>query len=431
MSYVPGFRYDLFFSYASDDNAEQWVEKFQARLTGELTRLLGRPFSDRTIYFDKLRLGVGQAYPLELDEAARDSAMLVPLISPSYVSSDWCSRERTEFAKRLPTGATFAECLAASRVRPTGALPENLASAQNVNFVIPGFEAPWPADSPKWTEAVDRLAAGMKVALQKLRSRAGSVFTGSPLKTNFDLRANIVDYLSEQHFRAAPDPPALLDDPEACQKALAASACAVHFVGGASDAALEQIEDSLKYCPGPTVLFQPFGAKLSAMEEEFLAELDPERYPHRIGPNEVELKRFLEDLLTRKRAAAAGTAPSLSLVCEPSDFGWAQTFNVDGLSVAYPRFLQEKLTTMERIRKWRQIVKDSHGLLFYQGQSQEPVLDRIWRMADDEQSKAVRRWYLADPGFDEKRQKRPVDPRYDEGLQDFIAEVRRRAEGGQ
>jgi hypothetical protein len=178
------------------------------------------------------------------------------------------------------------------------------------------------------------------------------------------------------------------------------------------------------------VLFQPFGAKLTATEEQFLAELNPDRYPHRIADNEVELQRFLEELLTRKRAAAAARAASLSLVCDATDFSWAQAFQAEQLTVSYPKFLQEKLTTMERIRKWRQIVKESHGLLFYQGASPESLLDRVWRMADDEQSTAVRKWYLAQPGLNEKREKRPEGSAYDEGLQDFLAEVRRRAQGG-
>lgn len=431
MSYVPGFRYDLFFSYASNDNAGEWIDKFQAQLTGELTRLLGRPFSEKTVYFDKLRLRVGQAYPQELDCAAQDSAMLVPVLSPSYLSSDWCSRERSEFLKRLPPGAPFAECLAAVQVRPSGALPSTLAGAQHIDFVIPGFEEPWPTGSAKWTEAVNKLAAGLKQALQQLRSRAGSVFTGVTLNSHMDLRGSLVDYLSEQHFRAAPDPPALLEDAALCQKALAESACAVHFIGGASDAALERIESSVNYCPGPTILFRPYGAKLSPFEEELLEGLPPDKFPHRIEENEVELKQFLKDLLTRKRAAAAGSSASLSLVCDPADFPWAEAFKAAGLSTSYPKFLLEKLTNTERIGKWRQLVKDSHGLLFYQGSSPEPLLDRIWRMADSEQSKAVRKWYLADPGIDEKRKKRPADPQYDEGLQDFLAEVRRRAESGQ
>lgn len=428
MSYVPGFAYDLFVSYASDDNAGEWVERFQSHLTGELTRLLGRPFSEKTIYFDKLRLRVGQAYPEELDNAAHQSAMLVALLSPSYAASDWCSRERTEFTRRLPPGSSFAQFLAAVRVRPTTALPEHLATAQRIDFVKPGTQEPWPVASDKWTEQVNQFAAEMKIALQTLRLRAGSVFVGEPLKTHFDLRANLVDYLSQQNFRAAPDPPALLDDLAQCQTALAQSPCGVHFIGGASDPALDRIDASIQYCPGETVLFQPFGARLTAVEEEFLVNLPNDRYPHRITGTDSELKTFLGDLLTRKQAPAH-TPASLSLVCDAPDFGWAQQFKVDGLTVSYPAFLLEKQPTMERVRKWRQLVKDSHGLLFYQGQTLEPVLDRIWRIADDEKSNALRRWYLAEPDLDEKRKKRPAEPRYDEGLHEWLAQVRQRAQG--
>jgi hypothetical protein len=87
MPYVPGFSYDLFISYSSQDNVDGWVEKFQAQLTGEVARLLGRPFSDKTVFLDKIRLEVGQAYPTILDAAARESAVLVALISPTYVTS--------------------------------------------------------------------------------------------------------------------------------------------------------------------------------------------------------------------------------------------------------------------------------------------------------------------------------------------------------
>src|SRR5947207_12168514 len=97
MPYIPGFSYDLFVSYASEDNVDGWVERFQQQLTGELTRLLGRPFSERTVFLDKLRLSVGQDYPAELDQAAADSALLVVLLSPSYTTSDWCARELRAF----------------------------------------------------------------------------------------------------------------------------------------------------------------------------------------------------------------------------------------------------------------------------------------------------------------------------------------------
>lgn len=429
MSYVPGFRYDLFVSYASEDNVDGWVERFQEQLTGELKRLLGRPFSERTVFFDKLRLNVGQAYPAELDKAARESALLVALLSPNYVTSDWCSRERQQFQQRLPSGLSFAECLAAVLVRPTGPLPQIVSDAQHKSFVPAGSQKPWPSGSKKFLDTINDLAIGVRNALQKLRSCAGGVFVGATLPNDMGLRDRLADYLSQQQFRATPEPAALLEDRTATLKALAEAACAVHFIGGASDSALQSVEDSVRHCQGPTVVFQPFGAILTAAEEYVLNGLPPDRPLYRPGPIEVELQKLLEELLAKAGRTTAGTAASLSLVCEPADFPWAEQFRVDDISVDYPRFLLEKLTNIDKIRRWRQIVRDSHGLLFYQGQSEESVLDWIRKLADEEKSNAERCWYIAEPGLAEKKQRRPAALTYPAGLPEFLDKVRRRVAG--
>src|SRR3981081_3894748 len=134
MPYVPGFSYDLFISYGSKDNVDGWIEKFENQLTGELTRLLGRPFSDKSVFLDRLRLHVGEDYPDSLDAASRESALMVILLSPSYLTSEWCSRERHAFPEHLAPGATFANSRAVCRIRPTGPLPEALAHAQQADF---------------------------------------------------------------------------------------------------------------------------------------------------------------------------------------------------------------------------------------------------------------------------------------------------------
>jgi hypothetical protein len=429
MSYVPGFRYDLFVSYASEDNVDGWVEKFQTQITGELTRLLGRPFSERTVFFDKLRLRVGQEYPEELDNCARDSALLVALLSPNYVKSDWCSRERQRFQDRLPPGASFVECLASVGVRPTGELPQSLRDAQRKSFYPSGAQRPWPVSSGEWIETVNQLAVDIVPILQKLRHLAGSVFVGSTLSSDMQLRERIADYLSQQKFRAAPDSTALLDDRATCQKALAEAACAVHFIGGASDAALQAIEDSIELCPGPTVVFQPFGTTLTAGEELFLSDLAPDRYPYLASHNETELKKFLEELLSRSVGSAMQESASLALVCQPSDFPWAEQFRAEKVSVDYPRFLLENLTNTDKIRRWRQMVRQSHGLLFYHGRSDESLLEKIRRLAEEEKSPAVRCWYLGEPDIDDKQQRRPSDPPYPSGLLEFLEKVRRSAAG--
>jgi hypothetical protein len=81
----------------------------------------------------------------------------------------------------------------------------------------------------------------------------------------------------------------------------------------------------------------------------------------------------------------------------------------------------------ERIRRWRDFLRSSHGLLFYQGASDEARLERVHRMADEEKVDAPRRWYLAEPNLEGKRQRRPNNPTFPEGLDDFLEEVRRRS----
>ena len=49
--------------FRPDNRITGWVEKFQTHLT-----------SEKVVFFDRLRLQVGQAYPNELDKTARNSA---------------------------------------------------------------------------------------------------------------------------------------------------------------------------------------------------------------------------------------------------------------------------------------------------------------------------------------------------------------------
>ncbi|MGA8025760.1 MAG: toll/interleukin-1 receptor domain-containing protein [Bryobacteraceae bacterium] len=427
MPYVPGFSNDLFISYASADNVDGWVQRFQDQLTKEVARLLGYPALAKAVYLDKIRLQVGQSYPETLDKAARESAVLVTLVSPSYVNSDWCSRERLAFQQKLTPHASFAESLVVCRIRPTEDLPQQLASAQFADFVKPGTEEPWPTECEPWINATNHLAVEIKHMLQVLRQRAGRVFVGRTLNSHMGLRDDIENYLSERSFRATPAN-AMLDDRGACQGELKEAVCALHFIGNSSEESLARIEDSVKCCPGPTVLFQPFGTELSAEEELLLDNLPQDRYPQKVGPtNDTELKKLLEELLTRRPQSSVPVAASLALVCELSDIPWAQKFPAGGLSVDYPRFLEENLSFQEQIEKWREMLRSSDGLVFYLGRSREGTLRSLAKLADQLNSKALRRWYLADPDLDIKRKSRAADPVYPEGLEDFIQSVRAQA----
>src|SRR5664280_48328 len=99
MPYVPGFDYDLFLSYASDDNGHGAVEEFAGVMEKQVSDNLVNSFSPKEkvrVYFDRERLASQTAVNWEenLKAAASSSAFLVLLLSPNYLSSTTCSKER-------------------------------------------------------------------------------------------------------------------------------------------------------------------------------------------------------------------------------------------------------------------------------------------------------------------------------------------------
>ena len=98
MVYIPGCKYDVFISYAHFDNEAdtqdiRWVSRFQADLKKALCQRLG---VEPEIFFDTRAL---QAHHVldELLPIVRDSAIFVPILSPSYVKREWTLRELEAF----------------------------------------------------------------------------------------------------------------------------------------------------------------------------------------------------------------------------------------------------------------------------------------------------------------------------------------------
>jgi hypothetical protein len=93
MAYVPGFRHDLFVSYAHGDDPG-WIEGFEGALRQGLRERLGQPVS---MWQDVGKLRLGQNWQEEIEEAIGQTAAFVAIVSPSYLNSVWCQRERRQF----------------------------------------------------------------------------------------------------------------------------------------------------------------------------------------------------------------------------------------------------------------------------------------------------------------------------------------------
>lgn len=93
------FSTDVFISYAHLDNQsaspsqEGWISEFERALSLRLGEVWGRP---PRIWRDP-KLQGNDVFADELDARYREAAVLVSVVTPRYVQSDWCQRELTGF----------------------------------------------------------------------------------------------------------------------------------------------------------------------------------------------------------------------------------------------------------------------------------------------------------------------------------------------
>jgi len=94
MTYVPGLQNDLFVSYAHGDNADGWVTTLHERLKIRLRELLG---VSPTIWRDDRRLGREMDFSDEIQKEVASTAVVIAVVSPSYLASAYCRLERQAF----------------------------------------------------------------------------------------------------------------------------------------------------------------------------------------------------------------------------------------------------------------------------------------------------------------------------------------------
>jgi FtsH-binding integral membrane protein len=102
MAYVPGVKNDLFISYAHVDNEPdahniRWVSEFVRGFGLDVRQRLGGP-KDFTPFFDQSDLHAHHHLQILL-ENARQSAIFLAVLSPSYVAHDWTMKELKAFAE--------------------------------------------------------------------------------------------------------------------------------------------------------------------------------------------------------------------------------------------------------------------------------------------------------------------------------------------
>jgi hypothetical protein len=94
MKYLQAYKSDVFISYAAANDRDGWVKRFGEALANEVEQYLGREIS---IFLDRDQLSDGDVFSEAIAEAVTTTAVLIPIVSPSYLTSVRCKRELEQF----------------------------------------------------------------------------------------------------------------------------------------------------------------------------------------------------------------------------------------------------------------------------------------------------------------------------------------------
>lgn len=92
------FEHDVFLSYTHIDDqldgGRNWVSQFRSDLKTRLEIVSGHTVD---IWYDKSKLDASDRFDSTIAEAVRKSAVMVPVLSPTYFNSEYCGQERSLF----------------------------------------------------------------------------------------------------------------------------------------------------------------------------------------------------------------------------------------------------------------------------------------------------------------------------------------------
>jgi hypothetical protein len=113
LAYVPGYKYDIFISYARWDDEpfpgqERWVSTFVSAIKGLLHHMFGRGVDSLTIFLDVESFEANHQVE-DLLAAVRQSAIFLAICSPNYEGREWTRAELDAFhAHAQDPGRLFA-----------------------------------------------------------------------------------------------------------------------------------------------------------------------------------------------------------------------------------------------------------------------------------------------------------------------------------
>lgn len=186
MSIVPGFKHDIFISYAHVDNLpladddKGWVVDLHNTIN---TRLLQELRKDPAIWRDQGGLD-GRVPDAPISAAIENSAVFLAVVSAAYLESAYCRKEAADFCgyrhpafSLTPNGFSRVVVVTLTDDCPLGGLPEQLRTAPAVAFGetdeatgdVRRFVKPSRRDQDPYWHRIDHLIRHLVAVLRELQ----------------------------------------------------------------------------------------------------------------------------------------------------------------------------------------------------------------------------------------------------------------------
>ncbi len=182
MSFLPGYEFDIFISYAHVDNIilpgenKGWIEQFYQNLNLLLAKRFGRTDIVK-IWWDNRKLDGSKLFDKSIEDGLQKSAILICLNSPGYMASEYCQKELTDFHQKIaqePVGSAIGDRSRIFHVLlnriPHQKWPSQLAGTSGFPFYI-------TEESDDLGDTIDIKSAEFKTQMHSLRNSIWSILT--------------------------------------------------------------------------------------------------------------------------------------------------------------------------------------------------------------------------------------------------------------
>ncbi len=185
MSFIQGYEYDIFISYAHVDNAafpgqaDGWIEQFYKNLVLMLAKRFGRMDTVK-VWWDTKKLDGSVQFNQSIASGIEKSAIMICINSPCYAASKYCAKELDTFYKKVqadPQGLNVGD-----RSRIVHVLLNNIPHKQwpvELNGTT-GFPFHDAKESDDFGDTVDTLSNEFRTQMQHVRDAVWNILNEFP-----------------------------------------------------------------------------------------------------------------------------------------------------------------------------------------------------------------------------------------------------------